>query len=257
MKNPHIELNAPSTPLPQNLKTASNWFQLIPFGSFSHPNGTQQFTTSEAHAIVDHFYSPCSKILRFFYGFPINHKQPLKQNSLPLLPLSKRLWQYIKMGIPFLRSKNKRPSFQNTPKKLRQKTYGHLIKLQVHNNGLWALIQWNATGQNLIKRKIPAGLTPFWLLHTNTNHSHILTPFKLTHIELSPTPSPKNKKSPPPLNINTKSLTEDLINQKPITKNNHDRFLSLVHNHMTQTGQHYLKSWNTIKQQHPHLFQSL
>lgn len=211
-----IQHNAPSQPLPQSLKAASDWFQLIPFGTFSHPNGIQHFQRPEANEIVHHFYSLGARISRFFRGVPIT---------------------------------------------LRNKICGHILGLEARDHGLWVLVKWAKPGENYFKRKIPVSLTPFWLLRSEefSNLHKVFTPCKLLGVEFSKDPAltiKKLRKSSLTLTLNTKSLTANLLGLTYPNKNNHDRFLSLVHNHMTKTGHHYLKSWNIIKKQNPDLFQS-
>lgn len=214
----HLTSTAWSMPLPRGVKKASSWFQLIPFGIYCHAKGLQQFTRPEANEVVNHFYSLRAKICRLFKGLPI--------------------------------------SMHDT------KPCGHIVKLEVRDTGLWALVKWNELGEDIIKRKSTGFLTPTWVLRAE--HPDVFTPFKLLEVKFvrdklappitKPTPTPPIPTPKPSEPLKIKSITENLAGQNNPIKNSRERFLTLVHAHMKKTGQHYLQSWNTIKQKNPNLF---
>lgn len=197
-----------SSPFPQGVKAASDWFKLIPFGIYSHPKGIQRFTRPEANEVTNHFKSLRGWISRGFKGLPVSRHA----------------------GAPC----------------------GSIVKLEVRDDGLWALAKWHREFKDLIHRKPNAFLTPIWALRAQ--HPDLFTPFKLLKVKFSRgsySPIPKTTKK-----LKTKSITEILTQLPPYSPNNRERFLILVHEYMKETGQHYLQSWNFVKKKHPDLFQS-
>lgn len=217
----HITNLGWSTPLPKGIKTASNWVQLISFGTYSRPEGIHQFTRSEANEVVNYFYSLRGRISRFFKALPISmHNTKPCGHIIALEARDKGLWGFVKWN-------------ETGQDNLKRKFAG------------WIIPTW------VLRSEHPDLFTPFKLLKVHYVKSPSSHPFDLTQplpTIPKPTPTPPNTDQP----LNTKSITENLIGHTPII-NNRKQFIDLVYSHMIKTGDHYLQSWTTTKHNNPNL----
>lgn len=124
--------------------------------------------------------------------------------------------------------------------------------MEVRDNGIWAIIEWNDAGKNLLLQSPRLFLTPVWILRPE--FPDVFTPYKLIKINLNYASYPPTKRTFKTLK--TKSLTDNLLGQNAPVLNNREHFLSLVDAHMQKSGDHYLESWNTVKQNNPTLYKS-
>lgn len=134
------------------------------------------------------------------------------------------------------------------------KTCGRIVKLKVQDGALMALVKWNEIGESLLKKKTSGWITPIWTFRSKQHDVFTTSKLQGANFVHSPTPVPFPTFTMNGKPLNTKAITDILKGQQEPTNNNRDRFLTLVYNHMKKTGQHYLQSWNTIKQKNPDLW---
>ncbi len=193
------------------------WDHLAPYGTFVHPEGQQTINRNDARRCIK-----CTKTLPFL----------LNIRKIPV---------YI--GHP------DDPHFQGQPEHMNPNIYGFVKALQANEQGLWAHIEWTASGQELIDNNVYTHLSPRWQMQKGSDGTY--HPIKLISIGLTRHPNlPVN-----PLKGTTKALAQPLSKlQKRTEKLAILHFTQKVQQRMKATGESYLEAWQTIYKENNPVF---